>query len=308
MTNQSANAYVSDVVAKTKGLTVISPTWFYLNDDEGGIASLASNDYVSWCHQNGLEVWALVSNLENPDVNSANVLNVTSHRDALVNNLIAAAISYNLDGINVDFESLKSDVGYGFIEFIRELAVKCGNNGIVLSVDNYPPMPHTALYERSEQAVFADYVILMGYDEHYAGSEEGSVSSLPFVKNAVANTLEEVPAEQLVLGCPFYTRIWSKTPDDSEAGYTLESQAVAMGDAEDFVKNNDADRYWLEDLGQYYAEFEKEGVTYQVWLEEETSLEERMKVMAENRLAGAAFWKLGFQKDSVWDIIVKYTG
>ncbi len=308
VTNQTANTYVSDVLADTKGINVISPTWFYLDDNEGGIASLASQDYVSWCHQNGIEVWALVSNLENAEVDSAKVLNVTSHRDALVNNLIAAAISYNLDGINVDMESLKSEVGYGFIEFIRELAVKCGNNGIVLSVDNYPPSAHTSLYARSEQAEFADYVILMGYDEHYAGSEEGSVASLPFVKSAVMDTLEEVPASQLVLGCPFYTRVWIKTPDDSEAGYSLDSQAVAMGDAEALVEENDADRLWLEDLGQYYAEYEKDGVTYQVWLEEETSLEEKLKVMAENRLAGASFWKLGFEKDSVWDIIVKYTG
>lgn len=185
------------------------PTWFYLNDNNGNIASLASSDYVNYCHQKGIEVWALVSNLENKDVDTTSVLTYTSKRENLINNLISAAIQYNFDGINVDFEALSSEVGDSYIQFIRELSLKCANNGIVLSVDDYVPSSFTAFYNRAEQATFADYVVVMAYDEHYAGSEEaGSVASIGFVKEGVANTLKEVPADQLILGMPFYARVW----------------------------------------------------------------------------------------------------
>lgn len=307
VTNQSANRTVNDVIAGLKGVNVISPTWFYLDDDKGGIASLASYDYVTTCHSNGIEVWGLVSNLENPDVNTAKVLNTTSSRDNLVNQIIAAAIQYDLDGINVDFESLGNDVGDGFIQFIRELSLKCANNGIVLSVDNYVPSAYTKLYQRGEQARFADYVVLMAYDEHYNGSDEGSVASIGFVKQGVADTLAEVPAEQLVLGIPFYTRIWELTPDETaEAGYTISSEAVSMSEVDTRLAANGAGTEWLDDCGQYYAEYEKDGKTYKIWIEDQNSIEEKLKVYQENGLAGAAFWKLGFEKSSIWDTISKY--
>ena len=185
-----------------------------LKRQQWNIASLASSTYVDYCHQNGIEVWALISNLENDSVNTAEVLSHTSSRDNLTNNIISAAIQYNLDGINVDFEALNADaVGNSYIQFIRELSLKCANNGIVLSVDNYVPSDYTAFYNRAEQALFADYVVIMAYDEHYAGSPEaGSVASIGFVTDGVENTLKEVPANQVILGMPFYTRVWSETP------------------------------------------------------------------------------------------------
>ena len=176
VTSQDGNGQISNVLRTTKGVNVISPTWFYLNDNNGNIKSLASKDYVSYCQQNGIEVWALVSNLENREVDTTEVLTHTSIRDNLTNQIIAAAIEYDLDGINLDFEEL-SGVGDAYIQFVRELSIKCEKNGIVLSVDNYVPSEYTAFYNRAEQAVFADYVVIMGYDEHYAGSEEeGSVA------------------------------------------------------------------------------------------------------------------------------------
>ncbi len=307
VTAQAANTRIESVLNATKGINVISPTWFYLNDNKGEIISLASHDYVNYCHQQGIEVWGLVSNLENPDVDTAQVLNTTSSRDNLVNELIAKAIQYELDGINVDFEALESEVGDGFIQFVRELSLKCENNGIVLSVDNYVPSAYTKLYQRQEQARFADYVILMAYDEHFSGSDEGSVASLGFVKKGVEDTLKEVPAEQLVLGIPFYTRIWELTPDETEEkGYRVSSQAVGMGEVDTRLASNGVDTKWLEDCGQYYAEYDKDGKTYKIWIEDQNSIEAKLKVYQENKLAGVSFWKLGFEKSSIWDTVAKY--
>lgn len=307
VTNQTANASITNVLATTPGINVISPTWFYMNDNSGGIMNLASADYVTACHAQGIEVWALVNNLENPDVDVAAVLNTTSTRDNLVNQLISAALKYDLDGINVDFESLGNDVGDGFIQFIRELSLKCANNGIVLSVDNYSPSAYTGLYYRDEQARFADYVVLMAYDEHYNGSEEGSVASIGWVRQGVEATLEEVPADQLILGIPLYTRVWKLTPDaESELGYTVSSQAVGMGEVDTRMAVNKANMTWLDDVGQYYTEYEHEGSTYKIWIEEQNSIEEKMKVFQEYDLAGVSFWKIGFEKANIWDAVAEY--
>lgn len=307
VTNQTANGSIDSVLATAKGINVISPTWFYLNDNDGGLMNLASNDYVSACHAKGIEVWALVSNLENPDVDVASVLNVTSKRDNLVNQLISYALRYDLDGINVDFESLSSEVGDGFIQFIRELSLKCANNDIVLSVDNYVPSAHTVLYDRDEQARFADYIVLMAYDEHYNGSDEGSVASIGFVRQGVEDTLLEVPADQLILGMPFYTRVWKLTPSDTEeTGYTVSSQAVSMSEVDTRMAVNDATMEWKEDVGQYYTEYQHEGSTYKIWIEDQNSIEEKLKVFKENDLAGVASWKIGFEKANIWDTISEY--
>ncbi len=314
VTNQSANGNIASVLQNTKGINVISPTWFYLNDNNGNLASLASTKYVDYCHQNGIEVWALVSNLENPDASAEEVLSHTSSRDNLTNNLISAAIQYDLDGINIDFEALNVDlVGTSFIQFIRELSIKCANNGIVLSVDNYVPSAYTNFYNRAEQALFADYVVLMAYDEHYAGSSEaGSVASIGYVTEGVKNTLADVPADQLILGMPFYTRVWSETPvdnpdaEDGSQSYTLSSYAASMSDVRKLISANGLEPIWFDEVGQNCVEYENNGVRYKIWIEDAASLEQKLTVLSSNNLAGGAFWKLGMEDSSVWDTIIKY--
>ena len=316
VTNQTANGEIANVLARTKGINVISPTWFYLNDNSGNLADLASQNYVSYCHDHDIEVWGLVSNLENKDVDSSYVLTHTSTRQNLVNQIVANAIKYELDGINLDFESLNGkEVGDAYIQFVRELSIKCGNNGLVLSIDNYVPSAYTSFYNRSEQAKFADYVIIMGYDEHYAGSEEGSVSSLGWVKEGVENTLKEVPASQVILGMPFYTRLWELTPPaaeenaevtDTETTYDIISTVYAMKNQDTLLKNFEATPEWLADSGQNYAEWQYEGKIYKIWLEDSSSAEARLNVMKEKNLAGASFWKLGLESEDIWNTVIKY--
>lgn len=319
VTVPDANNTVINVLQNTKGINVISPTWFYLNDNDGNIANLASADYVKYCHDKGIEVWGLVSNLENSEVSSTEVLTHTSKRENLENQIIAAAIQYDLDGINVDFEALESAVGEGFIQFIRELSLKCDGNGIVLSVDNYVSSDYTKFYDREEQAVFADYLIVMAYDEHYAGSKEsGSVASIGFVKKGADDILEEgVPAEQVILGMPFFTRVWAEKPKDSDGDdaesasedyvpYELSSEAVGMLSAQRLMEVNGAEKTWLDDMGQFYTEYVNNNITYKIWFEDVRSIEEKLKVMDSHEFAGAAFWKLGLEDQTVWDTVIKY--
>lgn len=291
----------------------------YVNDNDGNIGSLASADYVKYCHDHNVEVWGLVSNLVNLEVDTTEVLTHTSKRENFANQIMAAAIQYDLDGINIDLEGLEGAVGEGFIQFIRELSLKCDGNGIVLSVDNYVSSEYTKFYDREEQAVFADYLIVMAYDEHYAGSEQaGSVASLGFVQKAADDILaENVPAEQVVLGMPFFTRVWAETPKDGDGDdvesaseeyvpYELSSEAVGMDEAQNRMTVNGAEKTWMEDCGQYYTEYTNNNVTYKIWIEDVKSIEEKLKVMDSHKFAGASFWKLSLENTSVWDTIIKY--
>lgn len=309
VTNLTVNTKIGNILTDIKGVNVISPTWFYLTDDTGNIANLSSSDYVNQCHQKGIEVWGLVSNLEQK-VDTTAILSKTSTREKLVNNLVAAAIEKDLDGINVDMESLDPKAGEGYVQFIRELALKCHKNDLVVSVDNYVPTDYTAFYNRKEQAQFADYIIIMAYDEHYAGSDEGSVSSISFVTNGIKDTLKEVPAKQTVVALPFYTRLWeisSKTNEEGvEISKDVKSQAYGMDSAQGMVDKSGVKTKWDDKSGQYYLEYQNSGKTYKMWQEEEKSLSLKLEQVKKNKLAGAAFWKLGFERDSIWDTIIKY--
>ena len=302
VTSQAANADVASVLADSGKVNVISPTWFHLNDNKGGIASIANSSYVSTCHAAGVQVWGLISNLEDTSVDTTTVLNTTSARDALVNNLIAQAITYGLDGINIDIEQLAGAASDGYIQFIKELSIKCEKNDIILSVDNYVPTASSAGYNRKEQANYADYVIIMGYDEHYNGSEEaGSVASIGWVEQGVKDTLDDVPADQVVLGMPFYCRVWEVAEDGS-----ISSKAYGMDAVQTYLNTNGVSTTWDDATGQYYGEYVKENTTYKVWVEDEASLEEKLKVMDNYGLAGGAFWKKGFDNTAAWNVIAKY--
>lgn len=313
VTGRAANENIYKVLSETKGLNTISPTWFYLKDNEGGIESLASQDYVDYCHQNGIEVWALVEDITYADtITNYEIFTRTSSRQRLVSNLIAQAIQYDLDGINLDMEYINEETARGYVQFIRELSVMCRLNGIVLSVDNYTPQEYNLHYDRTEQGIFADYVIIMGYDEHYKGSTvAGSVASIDFVRTGIERTLEEVPAEKVINAVPFYTRVWKVTESNEEGsvdGYIASCEAeVGMNSAEKYASSNGVEPNWSEVHGQYYVEYEKDDAVYKIWLEEERSIEEKLKLMKQYNLAGVAAWKLGFQRSSIWDVILKYT-
>lgn len=301
VTNTDANNQLLSRIADTKGLTTISPTWFSIADTDGNISSIASQSYVNYAHQQGLEVWGLVDNFKD-GVSTYDTLSKTSSRQRLVNQLTAAAIQYGLDGINVDFELITEDGGRAYIEFIRELSIMCRINGIVLSVDNYVPTASSGQYYRGEQGVFADYVIIMGYDEHYAGSEEaGSVASYDFVERGIQKTLEEVPKEKVINAIPFYTRFW-RTDENGE----VSSEALGMDSADAKARNNSVEPVWDETTHQYYIELEYEGSIYQMWMEEERSIEEKMTLIKQYGLAGVAEWRLGYERPGVWDVILKY--
>ena len=296
VTSTDANAYFADATANMTGVNVISPTWFYLTDTSGNIASIASADYVSQAHEKGLQVWGLIDNFTQ-EVSTTETLSSTAARQNIISQLIQAAQDVGMDGINVDFESLSEDVGTHFLEFLRELSIECHKNNLVLSVDNPVPEDFTSHYDRAEQGRVVDYVIIMGYDEHYVGSEAGSVASLPWVEQGIQDTLEEVPAERVINAIPFYTRLWKTT------GGNVTSEAIGMDQAQQTIADNNVETYWDKTTSQNYGKYDIDNSTYQIWLEDAQSVAEKVKLVSKYDLAGVSAWKLGFENNGIWQVI-----
>ena len=322
VTNQDANNAVAQRIAQTKGLTTLAPTWIHVADTNGNISSIASADYVSYAHKQNVEVWMTVRDFDggiSSEKESYELLSYTSRRETLITQLIAEALRVGVDGINVDFEKISDKCGEHYIEFIRELSVKCRQNGLVLSVDNYVPKSFNTQYDRKEQGIVADYVVIMGYDEHYAGSPEaGPVSSYNYVKEGITETLKEVPAEKVISGIPFFTRLWKETPkteeelksdkgtDAEQYSATVESDAYGMDNAQAIVKQAGVDTTWDKKAGQNYATWEADGSKYEIWLEDSKSIEAKLKLMKKYKLAGTAEWSLGQESSDIWNLIQKY--
>ena len=323
MESAGGNDSLSSMIKGTDGLNVISPTWFKLIDDNGSISSLASSNYVNKAHNNGLKVWGLISDFnydENGNYYVNKVVKSTTSRRKLIENILNEASACGMDGINVDFEMVRKTSAEGYVQFIRELAIACEKVGLVLSVDMYVPTDSNQYYDRESVGLVADYLIIMGYDEHWATcGTAGSVASLPYVTNGIKDTLEEVSSSRVINAIPFYTRIWYEdslenapegaiiVEDNINGDYALSSKAVGMGTAEKLISQNGGGVRWIEDLGQNYGEFyTAEGSLGRVWLEDKESLTRKLNVMKENNLAGVACWKLGLESEDAWEAIGEY--
>ncbi len=300
------NSTLDSMVAGTKGMNVIAPTWFSMNDNEGGFRSFATSDYVSKAHSFGLQVWGVLDNFNyknetGTDVDSYVVLSSTTRRQKLAQGITDAAVSLGLDGINIDFEQLGADCGEHYVQFLRELSILCRSNNLVLSIDNYVPFNFNEYYRLDIQGQIADYVIIMGYDEHWHGSgEPGSVASIDYVSNGITKTLEKVPAQKVVNALPFYTIVWATE------GTTVTDEYLTISRTSEYLNNLGLQPVWDEETCQNYLEWTEGGKTRNVWLEDAESIRVKLNVMNTNNIGGVAVWRLGYGNQAVWELINAY--
>ncbi len=288
-----------DYMNDTKGINVISPTWFSVSDAQGNLSSFASEQYISDARYRGLRIWPMLDNF-NAAGTQQDFLTTQASRRYVIDQMMAAADQYGFDGINVDFESIDYQYGRDYIEFIREMSIACRQKGLTLSVDNYVPYNFNDHYDLKEQAVFADYVIIMGYDEHYSPSEPGSVASIGYVTNGITEALKKVPASKLINAVPFYTRIWVSTPGVGTTG-----EAYGMAAARSYLVGRGMSIFWSETDGQNYSEATLgDGSYVRCWLEDAESIRLKLEVMAGNGLTGVASWRLDYETPDVWDEIL----
>lgn len=302
------NDTLDSMVAEGKGMNVIAPTWFSFTDNTGTFRSFASGQYVEKAHSYGLKVWGVWDNFNyknetGSDIDTVQILSSTTNRQNIVGQMTATALELGLDGINIDFEGLTSDCGTHYVQFIRELSVACRENQLALSIDNYVPFHFNDFYRLDIQGEVADYIVVMGYDEHWHGSKDpGSVASIDYVSNGLQKTLEMAPAEKVVNALPFYTILWKTEGSDVTDEYiTLKNEA-------DFLKRVNITPEWDEETCQNYAQWQSGNITYQIWLEDIDSIKVKLNVMSAQSIGGVAVWRLGYGTSEVWELIKAYAG
>jgi spore germination protein YaaH len=289
------------------GVNVISPTWFHLQDDEGTLKNIADKRYVDWAHKNGYKVWALVTNDFNPDL-THEVLSSYSKRKNVIMQLLYFAEIYELDGINIDFENVYLKDKENLVQFTRELTPYLHEQGLVVSIDvtikSLSEM-WSLFLDRKALGEVVDYMMVMTYDEHWATSPKaGSVASVQWVERGLQGVLEEVPNEKVLLGVPFYTRLW-KEETDEQGDIKVSSKAYSMAGIESWIAEKNVSLVYDENSGQHYGEYydATENVTYKVWLEDELSMSKRIDLVHKYNLAGVASWRRGFEKPAIWEVI-----
>ena len=291
---------LNSVLLENANINVVSPTWFYLNSEDGTFDNYSSSYYVTTAHNKGYKVWGLLEDMTNK-IDEYELFSSSASRKNLIDNLINATVNVGADGINVDCEKIGKETGPHFVQFLRELSIEAHKNGLVLSCDNYVQNQGNLYYNLNEQGIVCDYVVIMGYDEHWAGSEPGSVASIGFVENGISSAIEAgVAPSKLINGVPFYTRIW-KTE-----GANQSSEAVGMDTVQEWMNVRGISASWDDETCQNYVQYEDGTAVYQVWIEDKDSLDAKMSVMDKYDIAGVAVWKLGFENSSAWDAINSY--
>jgi len=303
------NDTLDSMVAGTIDMNVIAPTWFSLCDNEGNFENFGTRAYVDRAHNLGLEVWGVLDDFNYNNVHDAGidvyaVLSSTTNRTRLVEGITQVAVELGMDGINLDFERVTEECGEHYAQFIRELSVQCRENDLTFSIDSYVPFHFNSYLRRDIQGQVADYVIIMGYDEHWHGSgDPGSVASIGYVSNGLDKTLEQVPREKVVNGLPFYSIVWKTAGADVTDVYlTLKNTQAYIDD----LNKKGIKGEWDEETEQMYFEWESGNATYQFWAETEESLAAKINVMKAKDIAGVAVWQLDYGTEDVWQMISAY--
>lgn len=291
-----------------QGVNVVSPAFFTLEKlGKGNIlenVGLSGEEYIKWAHSNGYKVWPLVSN-DSMKETTSEIMRDYKLREKLINQIVDKVKKYNLDGVNIDFEYMKEEDRDLFSRFIIELTPRIKELGKVVSVDVTAPdgSPDWSLcFDRNVLGDVTDYIMFMAYDQHgeYVKKEgdEGTVAGFDWVELNVNKFLkqEEVPAEKLVLGMPFYTRLW-KIKDGE-----VTSSVVTMKNIEKSIPEG-VTKQWDEILKQYYIQYEKDGTIYKMWIEDEKSIKEKLELVNKYNLAGSCYWVKDFETSSIWNMI-----
>ncbi len=295
---QENNEILDYMLEDTDGINVICPTWLTIKNIKGELNSLADKKYVANIRKRGMKAWTMVSDYYGSDGSTGAILQNPESRIRLEEEILRTVEEYGLDGVNIDFETITEEQAPAFLQFLRELSIRTHNMGVILSTDNFVPL-YTRYYNREAQAKIVDYLIIMGYDEHTEySSEPGSVASLPFVREGIEETLEEVPKEQLILGVPFYTRTWTE-PLGTDY---FETEAVSMPKAEEFIKKKKITLAWNDTLGQNFGTASDDSAVYSIWMEDAGSIDKKLQLVGVYGLAGAAAWRLGLENADVWEV------
>ncbi|MGL4362081.1 MAG: glycosyl hydrolase family 18 protein [Cellulosilyticaceae bacterium] len=298
MTVTTAGDWNSKKYEPVKHINVISPTWFEFADEEGNLISRVNKDYLNAAHNRGIQVWALMSHNFTKPQYTREILISTTKRQHVIDQLVEAVVQYDLDGINIDIENIQEDFSAEWVQFMRELYPQLRAVGATVSVDIYMPSAWSKHYRRDAIGEVVDYFIVMAYDQHWSGSEEaGPTAGINWIEEGLVENLKEVPNHKLVLGIPFFTRLWEESEDQ------LISKPLGIDSANKMVQKWKTEIFYDQEHANQYTETTKDGVTKKIWLEDMESMKKRIELIQTYNLAGFSSWKLGLENHEVWDIL-----
>ena len=299
ISNAEANKGLQSLLTNATGVNILAPTWYAIKDNEGNLRSYGDAAYVALSHSTGRKVFATLNNFDAGKIDLKSLLSSGTKRSKLIEALIKDMQEKGIDGINVDIELLPEKAARDYLEFMRELSIACRKNGLYLSVDCYVPFNYNAYYNIQELGTICDYVVIMCYDEHYAGSEEaGSVSSLSYVSRGIEETAAVMDKDRIIIALPFYTRVWI-----TDQSGKLRSEALSIKAAAAWIQEKNVSLEWLSDIGQNYGSIQDGNEKKEIWMEDEKSMKEKMKLLKENGIQGVAAWKLGQEPEGFWSIL-----
>lgn len=288
--------------SKIEGVNVVSPTWYELKNSSGEISSKYSSSYFAKAKEYGYKIWPIITNgIDSASYSASDtsaLLNSEYNREKFIKNLRNIAKKDKLDGINIDFESMKDEDRDTYTQFIRELTPILRNEGITVSVDFY----FVRYIDRQRIGEVVDYVALMGYDQKGSWSNEsGSISSVKVVEEQISSLINDskIDSNKIILGVPFYTRLWI----EKNASEKPTTKIYSMQDCKDFISDNNITTVWDEDAGQNYAEIKKGELTYKLWCEDNDSMQKRVELINKYNLAGISAWRKGLEISNTWKTI-----
>ena len=299
ISNVESNKGLQSLLTNATGVNILAPTWYAIKDNEGNLSSYSDAAYVALSHSTERKVFATLNNFDAGKIDLKSLLSSGTKRSKLIEALIKDMQEKGIDGINVDIELLPEKAARDYLEFMRELSIACRKNGLYLSVDCYVPFNYNAYYNIQELGTICDYVVIMCYDEHYAGSEEaGSVSSLSYVSRGIEETAAVMDKDRIIIALPFYTRVWI-----TDQSGKLRSEALSIKAAAAWIQEKNVSLEWLSDIGQNYGSIQDGNEKKEIWMEDEKSMKEKMKLLKENGIQGVAAWKLGQEPEGFWSIL-----
>ena len=297
------------------GVNVVSPTWYEIISDSSyknsetvyqdkqttlKITDKSSVQYLDYARKNGYDVWIAYRNNFNSS-DTAKFLNSDSAKNSAVRFLIKGVADTKADGINIDFENMSDKSA--FANHVRAVSLALRRLGLVTSVDvnKYDKTGGnwSLCYDRDKLGVYADYTAIMAYDQNGSWSKtSGPVAGLDWAEDVVKTTLSEVGADKLILGVPFYVRIWQE-----KDGKVVKSSAVSMDYAKKTVSENGANVRYDAKIGQNIYTWSDGEYDYKIYMEDETSIKNKISLVGKYSLAGVASWRRGFESADIWQVI-----
>ncbi|NMP21448.1 glycosyl hydrolase family 18 protein [Sulfobacillus harzensis] len=273
-------------------LTGIIPFWYQISAN-GMISGSTDPSVLKLAEQHNLWTFALVQNMAGQSV-FGRLLNSPTARERAIDNMLTLVEANGYNGINLDWEGIAPQDRHQFTTFVEALATTFHRHGYYVTLSlpaetaDQPNNSWTGAYNYRALGKAADLLMIMAYDQHYAGGSPGPIASPSWVKKVLDYTISAVPPSKVVLGIPGYGYDWSGSGTAAALSY---SQAESL-----------AKQYGASSSSNHF-EYLQNGQVHSVWFENTQSLLNKINLVSGYELRGVALWRLGIEDPKIWNFL-----